>query len=85
MCTNLRLCDNCKNRNIQCCICTDNNWHREGNFSHDKWVRNKTIDEFAEALYKKSTDLKYIGSDDYGMLRFAEVYEIAEELKGGGD
>ena len=48
-------------------------------------IRASVIDEFAEALYKKSTDLKYIGSDDYGMLRFAEVYEIAEELKGGGD
>lgn len=45
-------------------------------------IRAKAIDEFAEALYNKSTSLKYIESDDYGMLHFEEVYEIAEQLKG---
>ena len=44
--------------------------------------RDKAIDEFAEALYNKSTFLKFIESDDYGMLHFKEVYEIAEQMKG---
>ena len=46
---------------------------------------NKAIDEFAEALYNKSTFLKFIESDDYGMLHFEDVYDIAEQLKGGAE
>ena len=45
-------------------------------------IRAKAIDEFAEALYNKSTFLKFIESDDYGMLHFEEVYELAEQMKG---
>lgn len=46
-------------------------------------TRNKAIDDFAEKLYNKSTDLKNIESDDYGMLHFEDVYEVAEQMKGG--
>lgn len=45
-------------------------------------ARAKAIDEFAEKLYNKSTDLKDIESDDYGILHYEDVYEVAEELKG---
>lgn len=52
---------------------------------HDKQIRAKAIDEFAEALYNKSTFLKHIESDDYGMLHFEDVYEVAEQMKGDGE
>ena len=49
---------------------------------HDREIRNKAIDEFAEKLYNKSTDLRDIESDDYGILHYEDVYEVVEELKG---
>ena len=51
----------------------------------EKEIRAKTIDEFAEELYIKATSCKYIESDDYGMLHYEDVYEIAEQLKGGAE
>ena len=49
---------------------------------HDREIRNKAIDEFAEKLYNKSTDLRDIESDDYGILHYEDVYEVVEEMKG---
>ena len=43
--------------------------------------RNKAIDEFEEKLYNKSTYLRDIESDDYGILHYEDVYEVSEELK----
>ena len=50
--------------------------------ANEQEIRNKAIDEFAEELYKKSTDFKNIESDDYGMLHYEDVYKIAEKMKG---
>lgn len=48
--TDLHLCDNCKNRNTMCCICTNNNWYCKGNVSHDEMVRNRAIEDFVEHI-----------------------------------
>ena len=45
-------------------------------------VREKAIDEFVEALYKKATDTKSIWDTDYGMIHYEEIIKIAEQLKG---
>lgn len=80
MCTNLRLCDNCKNRNIQCCICTDNNWYREGKFSHDEWVRNKVIDEVFEFLKsKRDKKTMRVNLDDLEIKEYKK--QLEEQLK----
>ncbi len=50
---------------------------------HDRELRAKAIDEFAEALYNKSTFLMHLEDDYYGMLHYEDVYEVAEQLKGG--
>ena len=59
--------------------------HFEPKINHEKEIRNKAIDDFAEKLYNKSTNLKNIESDDYGMLHFEDVYEVAEQMKGGAE
>lgn len=73
-----KLIDSEKNRCKYCAGCTE--WNADcAN------IRAKAIDEFAEKLYNKSTDLRDIESDDYGILHYEDVYEVAEELKGGAE
>jgi len=83
-----KTCENCEyeREDIEgshCRHCIHNaEEHFEPKINHEKEIRDKAIDEFAEALYNKSTFLKFIESDDYGMLHFEEVYELAEQMKG---
>ena len=42
---------------------------------------NTAVDEFAKMFYNKSTELKNIESDDYGLLNYEDVYKLAEQLK----
>jgi len=86
-----KTCENCEYENedmegAHCRHCIHNaEEHFEPKINHEKEIRNKAIDDFAEKLYNKSTNLKNIESDDYGMLHFEDVYEVAEQMKGGAE
>ena len=40
-----------------CAVCNNSKFYRETDFSHDEYIRNKAIDEFAERLKEKSSDI----------------------------
>ena len=48
---------------------------------HDKIVKENLIVKFSNDLYDKSTSLKNIESDTYGLIHYEEVYEVADKLR----
>lgn len=48
---------------------------------HDRVMQEKVIDTFAEKLYDKSTNMKDIESEDYGLLHYEDMFKVAEEYK----
>ena len=48
---------------------------------HDKTMQEKVIDTFADKLYDKATSMKNIESEDYGLIQYKAIYEVAEEYK----
>lgn len=48
---------------------------------HDRVMQEKVIDTFAEKLYDKSTHMKDIESEDYGLLHYEDMFKVAEEYK----
>lgn len=73
-------CDKCRNRNIMCCVCEKNKQYRETDFSHDVYIRNKAIDDFANVLKENYDYLPQILSQESFALY---IDEHAEQLKDG--
>ena len=71
-------CDKCRNRNIMCCVCEKNKQYIETDFSHDVYIRNKAIDDFANVLKENYDYLPQILSQEaFGIC----IDEYAEKLK----
>lgn len=75
---NLLKCDKCGNRNVMCSLCEKNRLYRETEYSHDNFIRNKAVDEFAEELLKVSE-----GNIDM-YVWCSDIKRIAEQMKAGG-
>lgn len=78
---NLKKCDKCGNRNIMCFLCENNKHYRETKYSHDNFIKNKAIDEFAERI-KQDDVIEYMSSDVSYEAIVSFINEIAEQLKG---
>lgn len=79
---NLSKCDNCGNRNIMCFSCKSNKHYREAKYSHDNYIRNKAIEDFAKRLLE-------VAYEDYEsdklIIDYADAVIIAEQMKGGAE
>ena len=69
-------CDKCRKRNIMCCVCEKNKQYRETDFSHDVYIRNKAIDDFADKLKQDVMTITF-------GLRICDIDRLAEQLKAG--
>ena len=79
-------CDKCRNRNIMCCVCEKNKQYRETDFSHDVYIRNKAIDDFADKLKQDVesnpawASLSAVQNDRYIILP-KEIYMLKANLR----
>lgn len=85
---NLSKCDKCGNRNTMCFLCNDNKHYRETKYSHDRVIRNNTINEFIRALnncdrYTAEQITHCLSGNAYPkneVFVVDDVYEITEQM-----
>ena len=57
---NIIKCDSCGNRYTMCFHCIHNKYYRKTEWSHDEYIRQSAIKEFASWCYVNGVDFSYM-------------------------